>query len=95
MKPFNCDVGCRNNVKRFKRNACADTTRVKGNFEKTSDLDILIKAENEMPADVLFELKEKFDESNLPYIVNFVQYASLDKDFYKKIEHDLVALNCK
>ena len=32
-------------------------SRVKGNFEKTSDLDILIKGEKKMPLLVLSELK--------------------------------------
>lgn len=34
-------------------------SRVKGNFEKTSDLDVLIKGQKEMPLFILSELKEK------------------------------------
>lgn len=64
-------------------------SRVKGTFNKTSDLDILIKGEQEMPLKDLVELKEKFDESRLPYIVNFTDYNSIDERFYNLIKADL------
>lgn len=65
-------------------------SRVKGTFNKTSDLDILIKGNQEMPLKNLVELKEKFDESKLPYIVNFTDYNSIDDNFYSLIKDDLV-----
>lgn len=55
----------------------------------TSDLDILIKGELKMPLSDLVELKEKFDESRLPYIVNFTDYNGLDENFYNLIKDDL------
>ena len=65
-------------------------SRVKGNFEKISDLDILIKGEKEMPLFILSNLKEKFDASYLPYIVNFSDYHNITPDFYEHIKQDLV-----
>lgn len=65
-------------------------SRVKGNFEVTSDLDILVKGEKEFPLDKLEMVKILFDNSDLPYIVNFVDYNSIDERFYKLIEKDLV-----
>lgn len=65
-------------------------SRVKGNFEKTSDLDILIKGSNEFPLNQLETIKTLFDNSNLSYIVNFVDYNTIDEKFYKLIEKDLV-----
>lgn len=65
-------------------------SRVKGNFQRTSDLDILIKGKNQMPFEKLEILKEKFDESNLPYVVNFSDYNLMNLNFYKMIEKDLV-----
>lgn len=67
-------------------------SRVKGNFQKTSDLDILIKGIKAMPLLELSNLKEKFDTSHLSYIVNFIDYNVIDNDFYKKIENSLVKL---
>ena len=65
-------------------------SRVKGNYNKTSDLDILIKGKQEMPLTELIQLKEKTDESNLPYIVNFTDFNNIDENFYNLIKDDLV-----
>lgn len=65
-------------------------SRVKGTFNKTSDLDILIKGTKEMPLSELALLKEKFDESRLSFIVNFTDYNSIDEDFYNLIKDDLI-----
>ncbi len=65
-------------------------SRVKGTFNKTSDLDILIKGAKEMPLSELTLLKEKFDESRLSFIVNFTDYNSIDEDFYNLIKDDLI-----
>lgn len=68
-------------------------SRVKGTYEKTSDLDVLIKGKAEMPLAVLQEIKEEFDNSDLPYIVNFSDYYKLDGSFYKRIKSDLIPYN--
>lgn len=65
-------------------------SRVKGNFNKTSDLDIMIKGNSVMPLSELAALKDKFDKSFLPYIVNFTDYCSIDKNFYNLIKNDLI-----
>ena len=68
-------------------------SRVKGNFSKLSDLDILIKGEKEMSYSDFMQLKTLFDYSDLPYIVNFADYNSIEERFYKLIENDLVKVN--
>ncbi len=65
-------------------------SRVKGNFEKNSDLDVLIRGKQEMPITEKARLKELFDESYLPYIVNFSDFYAIDEAFYKVIEPTLV-----
>jgi len=70
-------------------------SRVKGTFEKTSDLDILIKGKSEMPLNTLADIKDEFDESSLPYIVNFADYHSITPEFYKRIEKDLIPYNAE
>ncbi len=67
-------------------------SRVKGNFSAASDLDILVKGKQEMPFDMLEELKYKFDDSLLPYVVNFSDYYKIDEKFYVLIAPDLTAL---
>ena len=65
-------------------------SRVKGNFSELSDLDILVKADNF--DSIITELKNKFDQSRLPYVVNFTDFNSIDTNFYKLIEKDVVEL---
>lgn len=63
-------------------------SRVKGNFRPLSDLDILIKSDIEIDRDDIANLKEAFDESLLPYVVN-ISY-DLDENFYNMIKDDMV-----
>lgn len=65
-------------------------SRVKGNFVKSSDLDILIKGEQPASMMIIDELKEKFYQSKLPFIVNIVDFNNLDDIFYEQIKSDLV-----
>lgn len=67
-------------------------SRVKGNFEKMSDLDILIKGKCEMPFDKLELIKYLFDNSDIPYIVNFTDFNKIETRFYNLIEKDLVKI---
>jgi len=66
-------------------------SRVKGDFTPLSDLDILIKTDNF--DDIIPQLKKKFDQSYLPYVVNFSNFNTIDNKFYKLIEKDLFPLN--
>ena len=66
-------------------------SRVTGGFSPISDLDILVKCEDFQK--FKSELKFKFDESRLPYVLNFTDYNSIDKNFYDLIKKDLVKLN--
>ena len=63
-------------------------SRVKGDFSQLSDLDILVKSND----NIIPELKEKFDKSYLPYIVNFTDYHSINEQFYNLIKSDLIEL---
>ncbi len=67
-------------------------SRVKGNYSAVSDLDILIKGEHAVKPEQMQELKYKFDESRLPYIVNFTDYHQVEPSFYECIRPDLVKL---
>ena len=68
-------------------------SRVKGNFVKSSDLDLLIKGRNLLPIQLIEKIKQDFYQSPLPFIVNVVDYQDIDNEFYKLIEPDLVLLN--
>ncbi len=63
-------------------------SRVKGNFRKLSDLDILVQTNSEIDFNDIDDIREKFDNSDLSFIVNLA-YDVEDK-FYALIEKDLV-----
>lgn len=63
-------------------------SRVKGDFSELSDLDILVKSEK----NIIPELKYKFDQSYIPYIVNFTDAKSIDENFYNLIKDDLTEI---
>ena len=63
-------------------------SRVKGDFSELSDLDILVKSDK----DIIPELKYKFDQSYIPYIVNFTDAKSIDENFYNLIKNDLTEI---
>ena len=54
-------------------------SRVKGTSHKFSDLDLLYF--EEIPPKVLSQLEEEFEESDLPFKVDLVNYHRCDEDF--------------
>ena len=52
----------------------------------------MIKGEQQASHNDLEQLRELFDNSNLSYIVNIVDFYSLTKNFYGIIDMDLVEI---
>lgn len=67
-------------------------SRVKGNFRPLSDLDIMIKGEKKVDINDIETLKTLFDNSNLFYVVNLVDFYNLSDTFYNIIKKDLIQL---
>lgn len=65
-------------------------SRVKGDFDALSDLDILVKSDDYEK--IITSLKENFDKSRLPYVVSFADFYALDKNFYAKIKKNLTEI---
>ena len=68
-------------------------SRVKGDYTKSSDLDILVKSNKQIPISVLEEMCVNFNESKLPYIVNVADYNLLEDSFFKLIEPTLIPIS--
>lgn len=51
-----------------------------------SDLDILLRGTSEIPYSTLTQLKEAFEESDIPYKIDVLDYFSVSDRFRKKIE---------
>ena len=65
-------------------------SRVKGDYTKASDLDILVKSKDTVDYLLLAVLEREFNESKIPYRINLSDYSQMDKSFYKLIEPTLV-----
>ena len=66
-------------------------SRKKGDYTKSSDLDIMVKT-NDFDQ-IIGSLKEDFDNSHISYIVNFTDGNNISEQFYSYIKNDLVKLN--
>ena len=65
-------------------------SRVKGTERKLSDLDICFK--EAIPWNVRSHIDEDFEESDLPFKVDVVDWNMCDEEFRKKIAPDLVLI---
>jgi predicted nucleotidyltransferase len=61
-------------------------SRVKGNAKKYSDIDLAIVGTKKLGLKRLDELKEAFDESDLPYRVDVLDYHAVNENFKKNID---------
>ena len=64
-------------------------SRVKGNWQPNSDLDILLVSSQKLSNAELAQIKDEFYNSKLPYIVNILERLSCSESFYKEIQADL------
>ncbi len=65
-------------------------SRVKGTQKKFSDLDLCYK--EIIPSVVMARLEEEFEESNLPFKVDIVDWNRCTEEFQQKIKDDLVKI---
>ncbi len=65
-------------------------SRVKGDFTKASDLDILT---SELSYSELEEIENQFNKSRIPYVVNLSLKSNMDEKFYNLIKNDLVKID--
>jgi|SRR6516165_7342183 predicted nucleotidyltransferase len=66
-------------------------SRTKRTHKKLSDLDICYK--DAIPTLTVAEIREKFDESSLPFKVDLVDFNHASPEFQKAIENDLVKIS--
>jgi predicted nucleotidyltransferase len=65
-------------------------SRVKGNPQKFSDLDLCYFGK--IPNNELFSLEEDFEESDLPYKVDIISWDKINSSFRELIKKDLVCI---
>lgn len=69
-------------------------SRVNGDAHDGSDLDLAILSSDgmEIPMDVLSKLRESFQESNIPILIDFHDFARLPLAFREEILQDHVKI---
>ncbi len=67
-------------------------SRVTGRTKKYSDLDLVILGDEPLPLGVMGELAEAFTESDLPYKVDLVDWATASDRFRRVVEEVYVVL---
>ena len=66
-------------------------SRVKGEAWKLSDLDLCYY--DNIPSSVICEMREEFAQSNLPFMVELVNWKNMRPAFQKSIEKDLILVS--
>lgn len=72
-------------------------SRVQGTAHSGSDLDLVLRTQNleKLPIDILLEIKENIQQSNIPIIVELFDWARLPESFHRNIEaqHEVLFSN--
>lgn len=64
-----------------------------GNARKFSDIDIGVQSSRQIPNDVFSDLEEAFEESDLPYIVEVVDFNTVSEKFKMVASQKVIYLN--
>lgn len=69
-------------------------SRVNGDYYEASDLDLVVRQPDDLSRSQsnLGEVMEAFTESNLPIIVQLVDWARIPSDFHDEIEENYVVV---
>ena len=71
---------------------CAFGSRVDGTARRYSDLDLVVMSDKPLASARLSDLKEAFSTSNLPFMVDVLEWASLAESFRRIIEAPLITV---
>ncbi|GGB36086.1 nucleotidyltransferase domain-containing protein [Virgibacillus dakarensis] len=56
--------------------------------KRTSDIDVALQSQEEIPTIKLVELRERIEESTLPYRVDLVDLSKANPDIVKKVKRE-------
>ena len=65
-------------------------SRVDGNAQPYSDLDLAVNNGKPIALNILFELKEALAETSIPYLIDLIDYHRLDDHFKQIIDEKSV-----
>ena len=67
-------------------------SRVKGTNKKFSDIDIVIDINAKLSLNEMSRIKDDFEESDLIYIVDIIDYNAVDNSFKSIIDNEKVLI---
>ena len=69
-------------------------SRVTGTAKDYSDLDLAIVGKTKLPDKILYALKDDFEESDIPFRVDVLDWNAISKEFQKVVEkkYEVVSL---
>jgi predicted nucleotidyltransferase len=76
------------------REVWAFGSRVGGGAKEFSDLDLAVLGDAPLAATVLADLQEAFRESDLPFKVDVIDWATTQDHFRRIIQREYVVLRC-
>ncbi len=68
-------------------------SRASGSARRASDVDIAVEAQEPLPPRVLARLRDRLEESTVPYRVEILDFASAGDDLRKRIKQEGVVWN--
>ena len=89
MEPKHCAI-VHNILSKYPYSFYAFGSRARGNPKKLSDLDICFF--DNIPSNIVMNIEEDFEESDLPYKVDIVDWNKCSDDFRVLIKKDLVLI---
>jgi len=63
-------------------------SRVSGTAKPYSDLDLVVMSQTKLPREVLYGLRDDFEESELPYRIDLLDWNRLSPEFKQAILSD-------
>lgn len=67
-------------------------SRVKGTARKYSDLDLALDADHSIDLSIITKIKHALSETNIPIMIDIVDYHSINSDFKSLIDKEKVLL---
>lgn len=67
-------------------------SRVSGKAKPYSDLDLVVKEKNRIPINTLARLKEDFEESDIPFRVEILDWNGISREFQNIIKKQCEAI---
>ena len=62
-----------------------------GSAQRTSDIDVAIDAKEPLPAGLMARIRERLEESTIPYFVDVVDLGAVDPEFRRRVLGQAVA----